>query len=123
MSQNCQEVEEQVYLINCTQTLCVHSLQQTHLIKCPSGLYCHNEGLEHTTWNVPYYSSVFSISLPQLAQWLVYSLLLISPPQYPKFSLTWGAGPCKPHTPITILPSSFARTNLISYKIQTLFST
>jgi hypothetical protein len=75
MSQNYQMTEEQVYLINCIKTLRVHSLQ-AHMIRYLFGLHCHHEWLEHTMWNAAYFSSVFSISFPQLAQWLVYSLLL-----------------------------------------------
>jgi len=88
------------------------------MISYLSGLYCHNKSLEHTTCNAPYYSCVFSISLPQLAQWLVYSLLLTFTTAIRQVSFDMG---CRPLKPLTL--TSFARTNLISYKIQALFYT
>jgi hypothetical protein len=41
-----------------------------------------------------------------------------SGPQYSKFPLIWGAGRHKRITPITLLPSSLARTNLIGYELR-----
>ena len=41
------------------------------------------------------HSSVFCISFPRLAQWLVSSFLWPSRPQCPSFPSTWGAGCCK----------------------------
>jgi len=61
-------IDNQIYLINCTKTLSVHSVQQTHRIRYLSGRYWHNERLEHMTWNAPLLLSVFCSSFPQLAQ-------------------------------------------------------
>jgi len=51
-------IDIHINLINCTKTLAVHSLQQAHVIRYPSGLYGHNEQLEGRTCNAPSYSSV-----------------------------------------------------------------
>jgi len=77
-------IDNQIYLINCTKTLSVHNVHQAHRIRDLSVLYWRNEQLDLMTWNAPLLLGVFCSSFPQLAQWLVYYLLLTfttPPPQ------------------------------------------
>jgi len=70
---NDQLIDNQLYLANCTKTLPVRRLQQTHLVR-----YCTCLVSTGTTYgrNAPCSSSVFCISFPRLAQRFVFSLFL-----------------------------------------------
>jgi hypothetical protein len=43
MSKNYQMTENQIYVMNCTETLPVHLLKQAHTVRHLYGLYQHNE--------------------------------------------------------------------------------
>jgi hypothetical protein len=111
-------IYEQTYLINCTNTLSVDSVQQTPMVRYLSGLYWHSERLKRTTSNASCYSSVFCISFPRLAHRLDYSLFLNFTTPMSQVPFDVAAGRYKSLTPTTILTSSLARTNLISYNIK-----
>jgi hypothetical protein len=122
--------DNQIYLINSTKTLSVHSLQQAHVIRYPSGLCWQNERLEGTTYNTPCYSSVFCIPFPRQARWLIYSNFPIFTNPIFQVPLIWGASrhnllttsifPCKYQSNPLWTPKSNSMYDLIQI-IQNLF--